>query len=64
MRKTKLQLIELLSFCYIVHYMTPTCPNNCLYAPGHTSYEILTYFWCNSIPLINQSIPQFMYSFR
>ena len=40
--------------------MATICPNNSLYEPGHTFYYVLTYFWCNSIPLINQSIPQFV----
>ena len=57
------QFCEHLPFCCLVHCMTLTCLDNCLYAPGHTLYEVLTYFWCNSISLINQSIPQFMYSF-
>ena len=43
--------------------MTPICLDNCLYAPGHTFYELLTYIRCNFIPLMNQSIPQFMCSF-
>src|SRR6267154_1353079 len=49
-------------FSCLVLGMTSICLDNCLYAPGHTFYKTLAYFWWNSIPLINQSIPQFMCS--
>ena len=58
--KTILKLIGTVLWAYIIllssTWYNPIFLDNCLYTPGYIFYEILTYFWSNSIPLINQPI--------
>ena len=51
--------------CLSIHFLlinTWYGSNNCLDPSRHTFYEVLAYLWWNFIPLLYQSIPQFMNS--